>query len=73
MNSKLMPGDRVIWHKIFKGSVSATKIEAEVFYTPTKNRVAIRFIDKAGDRVTRFVPLENLERMHDQAPARSDR
>lgn len=63
MNRKLMPGDKVIWYRTSKNGVLAKKVEAEVFYKPSPQRVAIRFRDKAGDLITRFVPPENVEKV----------
>lgn len=63
MNQKLLPGDRVFWYRVSKGSVLAKKVAAEVYYKPSPERVAIRFTDMTGERVIRFVAPENLEKI----------
>ena len=58
---QFLPGDKVFWYRFGKED-HARKIEAEIYYRPTDLRVAIRFRDKAGDRIVRFVSPDSLER-----------
>ncbi len=65
MNSHLLPGDKVIWYR-HANSVAMTKIPAEIYYRPSKDRVAIRFTDKTGTQLVRFVPNEHVEKVKEE-------